>query len=155
MAMIPKKLESEAEMVASAPHPAEPLYDSPKSPSRVAAWSERISEYFANKLSITIVLVGPETWKRKYVDWEIRSTLHEKHALLGLALHNAPRSWDGKVTVPDRLHHHVVSGFAHFMELSSVVGPAGLKVAIEVAIAKSKNTEHIDNSFPKMFRNRS
>ena len=57
MAMIPKKLESEAEMVASAPHPAEPLYDSPKSPSRVAAWSERISEYFANKLSITIVLV--------------------------------------------------------------------------------------------------
>jgi adenylate cyclase len=57
MAMTPKKLESEAEMVASAPHPAEPLYDSPKSPSRVAPWSERISEYFANKLSITIVLV--------------------------------------------------------------------------------------------------
>ncbi len=26
--------------------------------------------------SITIVLCGAETWKRKYVDWEIHSTLH-------------------------------------------------------------------------------
>jgi len=55
--MTPKKLESEAEMVASAPHPAEPLYDSPTAPGRVAAWSERVSEYFASRLSITIVLV--------------------------------------------------------------------------------------------------
>jgi hypothetical protein len=30
--------------------------------------------------SITIVLCGSETGKRKYVDWEIRSTLHQKHA---------------------------------------------------------------------------
>ncbi len=55
--MTPKKLESEAEMVASAPHPAEPLHDSPTAPGRVAAWSERVSEYFASRLSITIVLV--------------------------------------------------------------------------------------------------
>jgi adenylate cyclase len=57
MAMPPKKLESEAEMVASAPHPAEPLHDSPTAPGRVAAWSGRVSEYFASRLSITIVLV--------------------------------------------------------------------------------------------------
>ena len=55
--MTPKKLESEAEMVASAPHPAEPLHDSPTAPGRVAAWSGRVSEYFASRLSITIVLV--------------------------------------------------------------------------------------------------
>jgi adenylate cyclase len=55
--MTPKKLESEAEMVASAPHPAEPLHDSPTAPGRVAGWSERVSEYFASRLSITIVLV--------------------------------------------------------------------------------------------------
>lgn len=103
--------------------------------------------------SITIVLIGPETWKRKYVDWEVRSTLHEKHALLGLALHTAPKTWEGKTVVPDRLHHNVVSGYAHFLQLSSVFGPAGLKVAIEAAIEKSKNTQLIDNSFPKMFRN--
>jgi adenylate cyclase len=49
--------ESEAEMIASAPLPAEPPRDSPTSPSRAAAWSERISGYIAKRLSITIILV--------------------------------------------------------------------------------------------------
>ncbi|MGE5778749.1 MAG: hypothetical protein ACM30D_05500, partial [Hyphomicrobiales bacterium] len=55
--MTPKKLESEAEMVASAPHPAEPLHDSPTAPDRSATWGERVSGYLARKLLITVVLV--------------------------------------------------------------------------------------------------
>jgi adenylate cyclase len=57
MAMTPKKLESEAEMVASAPHPAEPLHDSSRAPDRSAPWGERVSGYLARKLLITVVLV--------------------------------------------------------------------------------------------------
>jgi hypothetical protein len=57
VAMTPKKLESEAEMVASAPHPAEPLHDSPTAPDRSATWGERVSGYLARKLLITVVLV--------------------------------------------------------------------------------------------------
>jgi hypothetical protein len=57
VAMTPKKLESETEMVASAPHPAEPLHDSPTAPDRSATWGERVSGYLARKLLITVVLV--------------------------------------------------------------------------------------------------
>lgn len=57
MAMTPKKFESEAEMVASAPHPAEPLHDSPAVPRRSVPWGERVSGYLARKLLITVVLV--------------------------------------------------------------------------------------------------
>jgi adenylate cyclase len=57
MAMTPKKFESEAEMVASAPHPAEPLDESPAAPRRSVPWGERVSGYLARKLLITVVLV--------------------------------------------------------------------------------------------------
>jgi adenylate cyclase len=57
MAMAPKKFESEAEMVASAPHRAEPLHDSPAVPRRSVPWGERVSGYLARKLLITVVLV--------------------------------------------------------------------------------------------------
>ena len=57
MAMTPKKFESEAEMVASAPHPVEPLHDSPTAPRRSVPWGERVSGYLARKLLITVVLV--------------------------------------------------------------------------------------------------
>jgi adenylate cyclase len=57
MAMTPKKFESEAEMVASAPHPAGPLHDFPTAPRRSIPWGERVSGYLARKLLITVVLV--------------------------------------------------------------------------------------------------
>jgi len=49
--------ESEAEMVATAPYSAEPPHASPTAPGRAAAVSERISGFFARRLSITIILV--------------------------------------------------------------------------------------------------
>jgi adenylate cyclase len=49
--------ESEAEMVATAPHPAEPPHDSPTLSGRPAAFGERISGYVASRLLITIILV--------------------------------------------------------------------------------------------------
>jgi hypothetical protein len=49
--------ESEADMDATAPYPAEPPHDSPTAPGRAAALSERISGFFASRLSITITLV--------------------------------------------------------------------------------------------------
>jgi adenylate cyclase len=52
-----EELESEAEMVATAPYPAEPPHDAPTASGRAAALSERISGFFASRLSITIILV--------------------------------------------------------------------------------------------------
>jgi hypothetical protein len=44
-------------MAASAPFPAEPPYEGPALPARSKALSERISEYIASRLFITILLV--------------------------------------------------------------------------------------------------
>jgi len=49
--------ESEAEMVVTAPYPAEPPHDSPTLSGRPAAFGERISGYIASRLFITIILV--------------------------------------------------------------------------------------------------
>src|SRR5690606_23807434 len=59
-----------------------------------------IREHHINGTSITIVLCGPETWKRKCVDWEIGSTVNKGHALLGIALPTALRVPSG-IVVPD------------------------------------------------------
>src|SRR2546430_17595973 len=44
-------------MVAPAPYSAEPPHAPPTAPGRAAALSERISGFFASRLSITIILV--------------------------------------------------------------------------------------------------
>src|SRR5262249_12333653 len=53
----PQNSKGEAEMLATAPYPAEPPQDSPTAPGHPAALSERISGFFARSLSITIMLV--------------------------------------------------------------------------------------------------
>ncbi|MDX9704062.1 MAG: TIR domain-containing protein [Candidatus Auribacterota bacterium] len=106
--------------------------------------------------SITVVLCGPETFKRKYVDWEIRSTLHHEHALLGLVLPTASQNIYKQFIVPDRLHRNIQTGFAHWGHWNHVAwsqNPQLFINMIETAIAKSCNKILIDNSMEKMARN--
>ncbi len=112
--------------------------------------NRRIREDFIVGSSITIVLCGTETWKRKYVDWEIYSTLHHEHALLGIAL---PRHFkrDGLIIVPDRLHDNISSGYAHWVLWQE--DPPTFTREMEAAISKSQNKSLINNERPKMERN--
>lgn len=103
--------------------------------------------------STTIVLYGVETWKRKYIDWEIYSTLHYEHALLGIALPTIRKTPNKKIIVPARLHYNIQTGYAHFINWTK--DAAKLKKAIEIAIMRSKNKNLIENSQEKMKRNRS
>lgn len=59
----------------------------------------RIRENYISGSSCTIVLVGKDTWGRKYVDWEIKATLEKEHGLIGVRLPTAPVSSENKVTV--------------------------------------------------------
>lgn len=102
--------------------------------------------------SITIVLCGAETWKRKYVDWEIHSTLHHEHALLGIALPTAVKGNAGGIIVPDRLHDNIQSSYAHWLG-GWVTDPQALQTAIEAAIQKSEDKAKIRNDREKMGRN--
>lgn len=97
--------------------------------------------------SITIVLCGAETSKRKYVDWEINSTLHHKHALLGICLPTNKNS-----IVPSRYYSNWQTGYAHWINWTA--DQVVLRYAIENAIIRSINKSLIDNSAIKMIRNR-
>jgi len=109
-----------------------------------------IREEFINGSSITIVLCGAETGKRRFVDWEIYSTLHHDHALLGIALPTATKSLDGKVFVPARLHDNIVSGYAHWIAWTT--DGTQIQKAVETAIAMSSKTGLIENGREKMQR---
>jgi hypothetical protein len=111
-----------------------------------------IREQHITGSSVTIVLCGAETWKRRWVDWEICMTLNKQHALLGICLPNNPKDINGKVVVPDRLHANIVSGYAHFIDWTE--DPNVLRAAIDAATEKARQTRNIENSAPRMERSR-
>lgn len=56
---------------------------------------QRIRDGFIRDASVTVVLIGPCTWQRKHVDWEIGSSLratsrNSRCGLLGILLPNHP-----------------------------------------------------------------
>ena len=64
-----------------------------------------IRELYLTDSTVTIILMGKCTWARKYVDWEVASTLrndlnNKRSGLLGVALRNT-------VTVPKRLNDNL------------------------------------------------
>lgn len=72
---------------------------------------QRIREDFIAQVSVTIVLIGRCTWKRKYVDWEIGASLtdtqtNRRCGLLGILLPGHPnfqkREYDPQL-IPPRL----------------------------------------------------
>jgi len=110
-----------------------------------------IREDYIKGASITIVLCGKETGKRRFVDWEIASTLHHEHALLGIVVPGTIPQSNGKFIVSDRLHDNIESGYAAFVNWPS--SPSELKNHIEFALAKSRFTALIKNGREKMKRN--
>lgn len=113
----------------------------------------RIRENHITGTSCTIVLVGAETWKRKYVDWEIKATLEKEHALIGVYLPSAPRDPNsGSITVPGRLHDNIKSGYAPWLSWSEITSSA-TKLEQYIAKAKSHSKQLIDNSRDRKLRN--
>ena len=101
--------------------------------------------------SLTIVLCGSETWKRKWIDWEIGTSINKEHALLGIGLATAPSLPGSRVLVPDRYYLNWLSGYAAWRYL--LPSAENLQAAIEEAVWRSK-TYTADMSLPFMKRNR-
>ena len=58
---------------------------------------QRIRDQFIRDATVTIVLIGPCTWQRKHVDWEIGSSLRDtklnsRCGMLGILLPNHPNA---------------------------------------------------------------
>lgn len=106
---------------------------------------QRIRDSYIEGTSCTVVLCGAETFKRRYVDWEIKATLDKQHGLIGLQLPTLIAGPSGMVTVPERLHQNIQSGYAVWQSWSALMAsPAIIKSWIEAAV--SSETSMIVNS---------
>lgn len=112
----------------------------------------RIREEFIHGTSCSLVLCGPETRWRKYVDWETKATLDKQHGLIGINLPHNPRDAQGRVHKPDRLQDNIDSGYAQWIQWENLAGgPEYLRQCIENANARDKRL--IVNSRPLRARN--
>jgi len=85
---------------------------------------QKIRDEYLRDSSVTIVLIGKNTWQRKHVDWEISSsirdtTLNPRSGLLGIFLPTFPLTIDingqpdiNKYTIPPRLFDNFECGYA-------------------------------------------
>jgi hypothetical protein len=112
----------------------------------------RIRENYITGSSCTIVLVGKETYARKYVDWEVKATLDAGHGLIGVHLPTAPVTAQNTVTVPGRVHDNIQSGYALWVSWADITAsPRACQAYIEAANAKDKRL--INNTRARRLRN--
>lgn len=97
----------------------------------------RIRESHIHGTSCTVVLCGPQTRWRKYVDWELKATLDKQHGVVALQLPTLPVGPEGRVHVPDRLFDNISSGYAVWMHWNQL-NLQTLNQAIETAIGREK-----------------
>ncbi|MEP3476416.1 MAG: TIR domain-containing protein [Hyphomicrobiales bacterium] len=110
----------------------------------------KIREDYITGTSCTFVLIGSETHKRMYVDWEIKATLDKEHGLLGIILPTA-ETYNNTWTTPARFHDNYSGNMnGNFAELIQwdelVLYPTMLAQTIQKA--KEKSSILIDNSRP-------
>lgn len=119
----------------------------------------RIRSEYLKDSTVTIVLVGRCTWARRYIDWEIQSSLRQGAArtpngLLGIVLPSAV----GAVKTPERLQMNrpqFVGGDAYARLISYPTAGPDLFNAIEQAF--QRRTIHarlIKNPRERMHNNR-
>ena len=102
---------------------------------------QRIRDEFITGTSCTIVLVGPTSFQRKYLDWEIKATLDKEHGLIGIQLPNVFPDYNGIVRVPPRLNANINSGYALWQELSwqqLIANPSTLQQYVTAASNRPK-----------------
>ena len=115
----------------------------------------RIREDYLADSTVTIVLIGKDTHKRKYVDWEIASTIRDdknnkRSGLLGIYLPNKSNS-----IIPPRLQDNVNCGYAKVYSYPSY-DPATLEKWIDEAYNKRNDDSYmVDNSRELFKYNRS
>ncbi|WP_193175416.1 TIR domain-containing protein [Oricola nitratireducens] len=113
----------------------------------------RIREHHLHGSSCTIVLCGANTWRRKYVDWEIQASLTQQMGLVGVWLPTLPLLPNNSTDKPARLQDNIDSGYAVWISWSDIASnQRALTDAIERANAASKRL--IINSRIRMERNR-
>lgn len=118
-----------------------------------------IRDEYLRDSTVTVVLVGTQTWQRKFVDWEISSSIRDtdlnpRSGLLGILLPTFPMIDDTHFniyTIPPRLYYNQLCGFAHIQKWSN--DPSMVSQWIHQAYDRRQRIKP-DNSFPSYSYNR-
>jgi hypothetical protein len=121
---------------------------------------QKIRDEYLRDSTVTVVLIGNNTWQRKHVDWEISSSLRQtaynpRSGLLGIILptyHLYSQSRYDKYTIPPRLNSNLANGYASIINWTT--NPEYIRSWIHAAFQK-RNTIIPDNSYPNFVNNRS
>lgn len=120
---------------------------------------KKIRDEYLRDSTVTVILIGKETWQRKHVDWEISSSLRHtefnpRSGLLGIFLptHTAylSRTYDPH-TIPPRLAANAKLGYAALIDWTT--DPQLIQSFIHQAFLK-KDVVIPDNSYPNFANNR-
>lgn len=120
-----------------------------------------IQKEYIDDASVLVVLVGPNTYGRKHVDWEISAALNKKvggySGLLGICLPTHPdygRDKHNPDMVPPRLVDNIKFGYAKFYDWTT--DRSKIKKWVEEAFQNRINeSDKIDNSREQFRYNRS
>ncbi|MBS1911575.1 MAG: TIR domain-containing protein [Bacteroidetes bacterium] len=124
---------------------------------------QKIRDEYLRDTSVTVVLIGAQTWQRKHVDWEIGSSIRDtklnpRSGLLGILLPTYYESHTsvecGKYnprTVPPRLYDNIRCEFASIYNWSE--NGATVQSRIHEAYNR-KSTKQPDNSRASFGKNR-
>lgn len=120
----------------------------------------RIRELYMSDSTVTIVLLGQCTWARKFVDWEISSTLRDdtNNKRMGLLVYPLP-SRNNTATLPARVRDNwneddKDQGYALYRKYPTT--KARVRSDIQAAFdTRTERGDLVDNTRPLMKRNRS
>lgn len=122
---------------------------------------QKIRDEYLRDSTVTVVLIGSETWKRKHVDWEIGSSIRQtqynsRSGLIGILLPSyRDYNWQGnynQYTIPPRLVDNINCGFASIHNWSN--NPYEVQMWIHNAFNRRFRINP-DNSFSSFVNNRS
>lgn len=123
---------------------------------------QKIRDEYLRDATVTIVLIGANTWQRKHVDWEISSSIRDtaknpRSGLLGIFLPSFPFSADRKFNpkiIPPRLYDNWKDENKRFAQLHYWTNdPLQLQEWIHTAFL-DRNKIIPDNSYPHFVNNR-
>lgn len=121
---------------------------------------QKIRDQYLRDTSVTVVLIGAQTWQRKHIDWEIGSSIRDtknnpRSGLLGILLPTFPRKDKSRYSpwkIPPRLHDNIECGFASIHNWSE--DAKTVQGWIHQAYLR-KTTKQPDNSRASFCKNRS
>ena len=121
---------------------------------------QKIRDEYLRKSTVTIVLIGENTWQRKHVDWEIGASIRQtirssRSGLLGIILpsHSSYNNVSGfnPGIIPPRLYDNYKRGYAKIYNWTE--NKLSINKWIEDAYSARSNIEP-DNSYPNFINNK-